>query len=203
MALPFYIPPCIHAPPDQYHLPPPDQPLKIQIEGPLVAIQRLLPHIPWRLGYLDRTFPQPAGPELGRLTYQVIYGREVSSEVQSDLVVRDEYLGWMPEKRPDELIDYYGVTSHHLVPADDINPEVLQINIIEIEDDNGVYANTWLLFKVDPTEFIGKKVLAVPRCCQKRKGTQDHWRVNALVEQRVHGREHLRDLKDWENITKG
>ena len=42
------------------------------------------------------------------------------------------------------LIDYYGVTFGHLVPADDINPEVLQINIIDIEDDNGVYANIWL-----------------------------------------------------------
>lgn len=57
---------------------------------------------------------------------------------------------------------------------------MLQINIIEIEDDGGVYANTWLSFAVDPTEFIGKRVLAVPRCCQKRKGTQDRWRVNAM-----------------------
>ena len=103
---------------------------------------------------------------------------------------------------PTRLIDYYGVTFDHLVPDDDINPEVLQINIIETEDDNGVYANRWLLFKVDPTEFIRKKVLAVPRCCQERKGTQDRWRVNALVDQRVHGREQLRDMKDWENFTK-
>lgn len=100
------------------------------------------------------------------------------------------------------LIDYYGVTFDHLVPADDINPEVLQINIIEIEDDNGVYANTWLSFAVDPAEFIGKKVLAVPRCCQKRKGTQDRWRVNALVDQRVHGLEYLKGAKEWENVNK-
>ena len=72
-------------------------------------------------------------------------------------------------------IDYYGVTFDHLVPADDPYPEVLQVNIIAIEDDNGVYANTWLLFAVDPADLIGKKVLAVPRCCQKRKGTQDRW----------------------------
>lgn len=44
-------------------------------------------------------------------------------------------------------------------------PEVFWRNIIEIENDNGVYANTWLLFAVDPVEFIGKKVLAVPRYC--------------------------------------
>ncbi|KAI9373538.1 hypothetical protein BJX61DRAFT_552196 [Aspergillus egyptiacus] len=177
MALPLYIPPCTHTPPGKYHFPPPDQPLRIQIEGPLIAIQRLLPHIPWHLDLLDRTFPQPAGPELARLTYQMIY--------------RQDYLGWMPEKHPDQMIDYYGVTFDHLVPADDPNPEVLQINIIEIEDDSGVYANKWLLFAVDPVKFIGKKVLAVPRCCQRRKGTQDRWRVNALVDQRVHGREQL------------
>lgn len=74
---------------------------------------------------------------------------------------------------------------------------MLQINIIEIEDDNGVYANSWLLFTVDLAEFVGKKVLAVPRCCQKRKGTQDRWRVNALVDQRIHGREQLMGAKEW------
>ncbi|KAJ5579930.1 uncharacterized protein N7459_005915 [Penicillium hispanicum] len=117
---------------------------------------------------------------------------------RGDLVVRDEYLGWMPEKRPEELIDYYGVTFDHLVPADDPNPEVLQINIIEIEDDNGVYANTWLSFAVDPKDFTGKKVLAVPRCCQKRKGTQDRWRVNGLVDRRVHRWDHLKRGQELE-----
>ncbi|KAJ5800825.1 uncharacterized protein N7518_002893 [Penicillium psychrosexuale] len=203
MVLPLYIPPCIHTPAGQYHLPPSDQPLRIQIEGPLIAIERLLPDIPWRLDSRDRVFPQPAGPELARLTYQTIYGRDIHPEVLGDLVVQDEYLGWMPEERPEELIDYYGVTFDHLVPASAINPEVLQINIIEIEDDGGVYANTWLLFAVDPTEFIGKKVLAVPRCCQKRKGTQDRWRVNAMVDQRVHGRELLMGAKEWEDLVKG
>jgi hypothetical protein len=99
------------------------------------------------------------------------------------------------------LIDYYGVTFDHLVPADDINPEVLQINILEIEDDNGIYANTWLSFAVDPADFIGKKVLAVPRCCQKRKGTQDRWRVNALVDQRIHGLLHFKDANEWKRLT--
>jgi hypothetical protein len=102
MALPLYIPHCIHTPASQYHLPPADQPLRIQIEGPLIAIRRLLPHIPWRLDLADRTIPQPAGPELARLTYQKLYGRDVCPEVPGDLVVRDEYLGWMPEKRPEE-----------------------------------------------------------------------------------------------------
>ena len=81
-------------------------------------------------------------------------------------------------------IDYYGVTFDHLVPADDPNPEVLQINITEIEDDGGAYANVHLPFAVDPVEYIGKKVLALPRCCQKRKGTTDRKRVNSVVNER-------------------
>ncbi|RAL08923.1 uncharacterized protein BO97DRAFT_472824 [Aspergillus homomorphus CBS 101889] len=199
MALPLFIPPCIRTPRGQYHLPPPDKPLRVQIEGPLVAIKKLLPHISWCLSLQNRTFPQPAGPELARLTYRAVYGQDVSSEVSGDLVVRDESLGWMPQRRPEEeLIDYDGVTFDHLVPAEDTDPEVMQINIIEIEDDKGVYANKWLAFEVDPSEYIGKKVLAVPRCCQKRKGTQDRWRVNALVDQRMHGREHLEEQKAWE-----
>lgn len=76
-SLPLYIPSCIHTPADRYHFPPHDQPLRIQIEGPLVAIQRLLPHIPWRLDLPDRKFPQPAGPELARLTYQKVYGQDL------------------------------------------------------------------------------------------------------------------------------
>ncbi|CAG8261339.1 unnamed protein product [Penicillium nalgiovense] len=141
MALPLYIPLCIHTSTGRYHLPPSDQPLRIQIEDPLIAIRRFLPHISWRLDFLDRTFPHLAGPELARLTYQTIYGRDVSPKVL----------------------------------ADDINPEVLQTNIIEIgnENENDVYANIWLSFVVEPTEFIGKKVPAVPRCCHKREGTQD------------------------------
>lgn len=81
-------------------------------------------------------------------------------------------------------MDYYGVTFDHLVPADDPNPEVLAINIIEVDNDGGAYANKFLLFPVDPTEYTGKKVLAVPRCCQKKKGTQDRGRINSLVAER-------------------
>lgn len=81
-------------------------------------------------------------------------------------------------------IDYYGVTFDHLVPADDPDPEVLQINIIEVDDDGGKYANTYLPFSVNPAEYTGKKVLAVPRCCQKRKGSQDRPRINESVTER-------------------
>jgi hypothetical protein len=59
--------------------------------------------------------------------------------------------------------DYYGVTFDHLVPADDPDPEVLVINIIEVDNDGGEYAdggkyaNEVLLFPVNPTEYTGQK----------------------------------------------
>ena len=87
-------------------------------------------------------------------------------------------------------IDYYGVTFDHLVPANEPDPDVLCINFIEIDNDGGAFANEWLLFAVDPSEYTGKKVLAVPRCCQKKKGTQDRGRVNGRVAERnseIHG----------------
>ncbi|KAJ6013581.1 hypothetical protein N7540_008172 [Penicillium herquei] len=197
MALPLnlFIPPCIHTPATQQHNPPPDQPLRISIEGPIVAIKRLFPHVTWNLeearNFETREFPQRAGPELARLAFQALYGRDARSDVVDDLVVRDEILGWIDKKpHPEAPMDYYGVTFDHLVPGNDTNPEVLQINITEVEDDGGICANTWLLFPVDPVDYIRKKVLAVPRCCQKRKGTQDRGRVNMLVDERVNNRRH-------------
>lgn len=77
------------------------------------------------------------------------------------------------------------MTFDHFVPADDTDPEVLQININEMDYDRGAYTNSGLLlFVVDPDEYIGKKVLAVPRCCQRRKGTTDRERVNFCVARR-------------------
>ena len=81
-------------------------------------------------------------------------------------------------------IDYYGVTFDHLVPADDPNPEVLVISIIEVDNDGGVFANKVLSFQIDSTEYTRKRVLAVPRCCQVKKGTQDRQRWNDLVAER-------------------
>ncbi|KAI0450423.1 hypothetical protein F5B21DRAFT_490799 [Xylaria acuta] len=161
MALELYIPPCIRNPIDPHHPPPPNKPLRIQIEGPLVAVERLFPNIQWHVHDV-----QPAGPKLAELTYSLLYGRNASPDIQGDLVVRHEYLGWIMDpnlcsKPPSpsffflsfsvELkkgllhnreIDYYGITFDHLVPPDDYDPEVLQINIIEIEDDNGVVTRT-------------------------------------------------------------
>ncbi|KAI0518548.1 hypothetical protein F5B22DRAFT_69882 [Xylaria bambusicola] len=197
MALKLYIPPCIRNPINQYHPPPPDRPLRIQIEGPLVAVERLFPNIQWHVKDIQPEFPQPAGPKLAELTYSLLYRRNASPDIQGDLVVRDEYLGWIMHPKPVQEIDYYGVTFDHLVPPDDHDPEVLQINIIEIEDDNGVYANTHLPFHVDLAEYAGEKVLAVPRCCQKRKGTTDRRRVNEDVGRRE-GRITVRDMEKIE-----
>lgn len=81
-------------------------------------------------------------------------------------------------------IDYYGVTFDHLVPVDDSNPEVLVVNIIEVDNDGGKFASEVLPFSINPSEYTGKKVLAVPRCCQHKKGTQDRGRINDEVAER-------------------
>ncbi|KAI1117910.1 hypothetical protein F5Y14DRAFT_400405 [Nemania sp. NC0429] len=131
----------------------------------------------------------PGGTGLAKLAYRALYGTDVRSEIARDMVVRDQYLGWVNEgKRPRSAIDYYGVTFDHLVPADDLDPDVLQINIIEVDYDNGEYANKYLLFPVDAAEYTGTKVLAVPRCCQKRKGTQDRGAINIDVADRDSGK---------------
>jgi hypothetical protein len=81
-------------------------------------------------------------------------------------------------------IDYYGATFDHLVSGEDSDLDVLQINIIEIDNDDGAYANEVLPFTVHLSESKMKKILAVPRCCQKRKGIQDRFRINESVRER-------------------
>ena len=100
MALELYIPPCVSTPAHAHHSPPLEKPLRISIEGPLVAIQKLLPRVEWDFESIPTVFPQPAGPELARLTYQTLYKSNVRQEVVGDAVVRDEYLGWVVEARP-------------------------------------------------------------------------------------------------------
>ncbi|KAI0009104.1 hypothetical protein F4779DRAFT_402664 [Xylariaceae sp. FL0662B] len=185
MAYELHIPTCICDPAHPNHPPPKDKPLRIQIEGPLVAIQRLLSESTWNMDFMTTKFPQTAAPHLARLTHQVLYRENVSVD---DVVVRDEYLGWVSiGKILQKEFDYYGVTFDHLVPPDDLDPEVLQINIMELEVDQGPYAggieyaNKYLNITVDPADYVGKKILAVPRCCSKRKGTQDRGRVNDSV----------------------
>lgn len=81
-------------------------------------------------------------------------------------------------------IDYYGITFDHLVPVGEDDPETLQINIFEVEEDGGAYAREWLRIEVDPEDYRSKKILAVPRCCSKRKGTTDRRRINDRVKHR-------------------
>ncbi|KAI3318506.1 hypothetical protein HD806DRAFT_311560 [Xylariaceae sp. AK1471] len=123
------------------------------------------------------------------MAYRTLYGTDMRSEIADDMVIRDQYLGWVMEgKILMNKIDYYGVTLDHLVPADDLDPDVLQININEVDYDGREYANEYLLFRVNPADYTGKKVLAVPRCCQKRKGTQDRGRTNDGVVRRSNER---------------
>jgi hypothetical protein len=83
------------------------------------------------------------------------------------------------------------VTFDYKVPENNTNPEVLAINIIELEEESGDYANgidfaqKYLRLQVNAEEYIGTKVLAVPRCCQWKKGTQDRGRINADVRSRT------------------
>ncbi|GAB1315515.1 hypothetical protein MFIFM68171_05725 [Madurella fahalii] len=93
MAFELHIPPCIRNPAHPLHPPPPEKPLRIQIEGPVVAIQKLLPGVSWQTDPLSLVFPQPAGPEIAKLAYRTVYGRDTCPELANDMVVRDEYLG--------------------------------------------------------------------------------------------------------------
>ncbi|KAF2460789.1 hypothetical protein BDY21DRAFT_279573 [Lineolata rhizophorae] len=182
MALKLYIHPCIHKPPHHLHPPQADKPLRIRIQGPLESIQKLLPNVSW-----DKivSFPQPGGLELASITHQALYGWKALRMANGALMVWDEYLAWVMEgRRALDHIDYYGVTFDHLVPADDPDPEVFAINIIEVDNDGGKYANEVLSFSVNPTDYTGSKVLAVPRCCQRKKGTQDRRLINGLVAER-------------------
>ncbi|KAI9711060.1 MAG: hypothetical protein M1828_001987 [Chrysothrix sp. TS-e1954] len=183
MAVHLEIPKCLDRPPHRFHFPPPSQPLRIRIEGPLTAVQRLVPNVPWYLDLVRKPFPQPAGPPLAKMTFRQVYGRDVDPSIVGDMVLRDEYLGWVQEQRYGPLngIDYYGVTFDHLVPPDDTNPEVLMINIIEMDYDDGQYADDVLRFTVNHSEYIGKKVIAVPRWCGVRRGTQDRSMINFCV----------------------
>ena len=94
-ALPLYIPPCVTIPPHPFHLPPLGQPLRIHIEGPLLALQRLLPGVSWHLTDYSPEFPMPGGPKLAELAVQQIYHCKVRHNVIGDMVVRDEYKCWV------------------------------------------------------------------------------------------------------------
>lgn len=96
MALPLFIPPCIHNPRHYLHPPPPTKPLRIQIQVPLESIQKLLPQASW---HKITPFPQPGGVELASLTHRVLFGGEGLENGNHTPPVRDEYLTWAMEGR--------------------------------------------------------------------------------------------------------
>ena len=96
MALKLFIPPCIHSRRHPLHPPPLNKPLRIQIQGPLESIQKLLPNVLWHpIG----PFPQPGGLELAILTHRALYGEEGGGKINATPAVRDEYLAWAMEGR--------------------------------------------------------------------------------------------------------
>lgn len=95
MALELHIPACKSSPAHPSHPPRLEQPLRIQVEGPLVPIEKLLPGIEWQLIWPRQAHLQPASAELAKIAYRVIYGQDVRPDVVGDMVVRDEYLGWV------------------------------------------------------------------------------------------------------------
>ncbi|KAK1962640.1 hypothetical protein LY78DRAFT_661047 [Colletotrichum sublineola] len=112
MALGLHIPPCIRSPAGRLHPPRIDQPLRVQIEGPRESIQKLFPSVVWVTNFAPRKFPQAAGPALAALAFRHIYGEDVRPGVQGDMVVRDEYMGWVREgNKTLEDINYYGCHS--------------------------------------------------------------------------------------------
>ncbi|KAF2726882.1 hypothetical protein EJ04DRAFT_570870 [Polyplosphaeria fusca] len=188
MAQKLYIPPCVDSPPHRNHPPSPERPLRIHIQGPLVSIQKLLPQVRFHYDDWGKPFPQPAASPLAELAFEAIYGRPT---VQGEcLTVCDEYNAWIREPVRME-IDYYGITFDYNVPKDEVDPEVLAVNIIEMEENSGEYANgveyarKYLHVPVALEEYSGTKVLAVPRCCQKKRGTTDRARINTDVQKRV------------------
>ncbi|PKK49389.1 hypothetical protein CI102_6124 [Trichoderma harzianum] len=198
MALQLHIPSCIRSSIHAHHPPPPDKPLRIQIEGPLVSTQQLLPNEPWHFNEFLPPYHTSRGQKkrdykVNKYTiwaiareaaHRAIYGSAAHPDIENDLVVRGEYLGWIRETI--DQIDYYGVIFNHLVPPGDADPEVLQINIIEMDEDEGEYANACLPFAVDWKEFTSKRILAVPRCCQIRQRTTDRLRINeGIIEKKA------------------
>lgn len=104
-ALPLYIPACLTNPAHRFHPPSLEKPLRIQIEGPLLALQKLLPEVSWQIPLsgvyrADATFPLAGGPELAALAFRTVYHRDGRADVDGDMVVRDEYRGWLREARP-------------------------------------------------------------------------------------------------------
>ena len=89
MAFELHIPYCVDNPPHPFHPPPPTRPVRINIEGSTVAIERLLPGTTWSTDVRSMVHPQPAGLPLAQLTYQALYGYKPEA---IDVLIRSEYI---------------------------------------------------------------------------------------------------------------
>jgi hypothetical protein len=96
MALKLFIPPCIHNLRHKNHPPPPRQPLRVEVQGSLETIQKLLPDVAW---HPLKSFPQPGGRALASLIHQSLHGGDGLCSSKSELSVRHEYLAWAMEGR--------------------------------------------------------------------------------------------------------
>lgn len=96
--------------------------------------------------------------------------------------------------------DEYGVTYDHLVSDSDSDPEVVQFNLVDptkllcpvlkrngqpMTNSDGAVLTEQDVLKIalDGDEYQDC-VVAVPRCCQVRRGKTDRARVNYLVKKR-------------------
>lgn len=64
---------------------------------------------------------------------------------------------------------------------------MLQITIVDVENIKLEYLREYLPWLVKPTEYVGKKLLAVPICCRNVPGTSDCEWVNRAVAERDRG----------------
>ncbi|KAF2788609.1 hypothetical protein K505DRAFT_353095 [Melanomma pulvis-pyrius CBS 109.77] len=138
MALQLYISPCIHKSPHRLHPPPADKPLRNQIQGPLDSVQKLLPTVLWSN---IMPFLQPGMLMFARLIHQIL------CDAPTDY-------------RPFSHIDGYGVAFDHLISVDEPDPEVLAIDIIEVDKNVGLYADGGKY----ANQVVLSSVLAVPIC---------------------------------------
>lgn len=96
----LHIPACLDSPPHPLHPPLYEKPLRIYVYGPLSAIEKLLPNVPWTIDYYNQRDLQPSAIELARIIYRVFYGLE--PQLENDIVLRDEQLGWFNPNMPPE-----------------------------------------------------------------------------------------------------
>ncbi|EJT79086.1 hypothetical protein GGTG_04175 [Gaeumannomyces tritici R3-111a-1] len=89
-------------------------------------------------------------------------------------------------KWPQDQYKVYAVTFDHLIPPDDDDPQTVCPIIYELEEkgpeSDVAHVNERVLFPVGPVDYVRKRVLAVPRCCQTHTGADDDYRISGCVQ---------------------